>query len=268
MGTVTPHDPAHEPYTEWSALAAVGVLDGAERTRFDAHLAAGCATCEASLRELTQVVAGLPWALPDVPLRAEVRDQLMARVAAERPRPSTPVSKRVSTTTLAEERHPWRWAGGLVAASLATALVWGMHETRQALFVERGRVSQSEQELAEQRAIISVVAHTDTYVAALRGLGGAAHADGWIVWSPSKREGFMVVHHLPILPPGRQYQLWVIGGAAWAPAGGFQVDAIGHAALTVRADLERPERFAITVEAAALGAVPSGPPVMQGGPSS
>jgi hypothetical protein len=155
-----------------------------------------------------------------------------------------------------------------VAASLATALVWGLHDTRQALQLERTRVGELERELADERAITSLVAHTDTHIAALRGLGGAAHAEGWLVWSPSKREGFMVVHHLPVLPAGRQYQLWVGGGSAWAPGGRFEVDGIGHAALTVQVGLERPERFAITVEAEAVGAVPRGDTVMQGAPSS
>ena len=39
-------------------------------------------------------------------------------------------------------------------------------------------------------------------------------------------------------------------GSAWAPAGAFQVDAIGHAVLTVPVEGERPERFAVTVEPA------------------
>jgi hypothetical protein len=266
---MTPHDPAHQPYAEWSALAAVGALDGAERARFDAHLATGCATCEASLRELSQVVAGLPWALPDVPLRSEMRDQLMARVATERAGRTSPGVPGMipSVRPPAGERKAWRWAGGLVAASLAIALVWGMHDTRQALHVERARVGQLERELAEERAITLLVAHTDTHVAALRGLGTAAHAEGWIVWSPGKRQGFMVVHHLPVLPPGRQYQVWVVGGTAWAPAGQFEVDAIGHAALTIGVGLDHPEQFAITVEASPIGPRPSGLPVMQGGPS-
>jgi Anti-sigma-K factor rskA len=262
---------AHEPFGEWSALAAVGALDGAERTRFDAHLAAGCATCEANLRELSQVAAALPWALPDVALRPEVRVRLMERVTAQRQeraelgasaRPAPTISKS------AGERRPWAWAGGLVAASLATALVWGLHDTRQALESERVRADRLEQELAQERAITSLVAHTDTHSTALRGLGLAAHAEGWIVWSPSKREGFMVVHHLPMLRAGQQYQLWVVGESAWALAGTFQVDAIGHAALTVRVERERPERFAVTVEPTGPHSVPTGPTVMQGGSSS
>ena len=78
----------------------------------------------------------------------------------------------------------------------------------------------------------------------------------------------MVVHHLPILPAGQQYRLWVVNDAAWLPAGQFEVDAIGHAALIVRAPREHPERFAITVEPAASGAGPSSAPVMEGRVSS
>jgi hypothetical protein len=271
MVAVTRHELAHEPFAAWSVLAAAGALDGAERARFDAHLATGCATCETSLREHSEVVAALPWVLPDVPLRPGVRDRLMERVAVQ-PRP--PGEHRTSPGAMptvprsAGDRQRWRWAGGLVAAGLATALVWGLHDSRQELELERGRVSRLQQELAEERAITSLVAHTDTYAATLRGLGAAARAEGWIAWSPAKREGFMVVHHLPMLPAGQQYQLWVVGEPAWALAGVFQVDAIGHAALKVRVERQPPERFAVTVEPTGPHSVPTGPTVMQGGSSS
>jgi hypothetical protein len=270
MGPVMRHEREHEPFAEWSALAAVGALDGAERARFDAHLAGGCAACEADLLEGTRVVAALALALPDAPLRPEVRDRLMGRVAAEaRPGMSFGVASTMSRgSTGASERRPWRWTGGLVAAGLATVLVWGFHDTRQALESARARVGLLERELEQERAITSLVAHTDTHVAALRGLEAAARADGWIVWSPSKREGFMVVHHLPMLSPGQRYHLWTVGDSAWAPAGTFEVDHIGHAALTVRVERERPERFAVTVEFEGPRAAPRGPTVMQGAPSS
>jgi hypothetical protein len=270
MAPLMRHEREHEPFAEWSALAAVGALDDAERARFDAHLASGCAACEADLLEGTRLVAALAWAVPDAPLRPEIRDRLLARVAAEtRPRPSSlglaPTMSKGSREAI--ERRPWRWAGGLVAAGLATVLVWGLHDTRQALESARARVGLLERELEQERAITSLVAHTDTHVAALRGLDAAARADGWIVWSPSKREGFMVVHHLPMLPAGQRYHLWSVGGSAWASAGTFEVDHIGHAALSVRVERERPERFAVTVEPEGPRTTPGGPTVMQGSPA-
>ena len=262
MVPVTRHEMAHQPFDEWSALAAVGALDEIERARFDAHLATGCAVCEASLREHTQVAAALPWALPDVRLRPEVRDQLLERVATER----GPGPGRIAPAARpAGARVPWRWAGGLIAASLAAALIWNVHDTREALESQRARVAQLERELTQERAITALVGHTDTQAASLRGADMASHAEGWIVWSPSRGQGLVVVHHLPVLPAGQQYQLWVVGAPRWAPAGAFQVDSIGHATLTVQVSHQQPEGFAVTVEPAGPHTIPTGPTVMRGG---
>jgi anti-sigma-K factor RskA len=73
-----------------------------------------------------------------------------------------------------------------------------------------------------------------------------------------------VVHNLPPLPAGRQYQVWAVTGQASAPAGVFDVDAIGHAALVIEIGLDSPERFTITLEPAGGQRTPSGPVVMQG----
>jgi hypothetical protein len=260
----------HEPFGEWSALAAIGALDGPERARFDAHLAGGCAICQVNLRELSRAAAALPWALPDQPLRPEVRGRLMERVAAQGREPVAfgAPARRGRGMPGAAARRPWQWAGGLVAAGLATALVWGLHDSRQALELERTRAGRLEQELARERAITALVAHTDTHVAPLRGLDAAARADGWIVWSPSQRQGFIVVHNLPVLGTGQEYRLWEVSGAAWNPAGAFHVDAIGHAALTVRVEHGHPDGFAVTVEPAGPGrhTAPTGPTLMQGSP--
>jgi hypothetical protein len=267
MVPVTRPDLAHAPFDEWSALAAVGALDEIERARFDAHLATGCAICEASLREHTEVAAALPWALPDVRLRPDVRDRLMARVAggAEAPVRDAGDRRGPAAARPAAARIPWRWAGGLVAASLAVAFAWSTHDTRQALESERARVAQLERALTEERAITALVGHTDTQAAALRGVDIGAHAEGWIVWSPSRGQGFVVVHHLPVLPAGQQYRLWVVGAPRWVPAGAFLVDSIGHATLTVQVTHDRPEGFAVTIEPAGPHAIPTGPTVMRGG---
>lgn len=251
----------HEPFDEWSTLAAVGALDDEERRRFDAHLAAGCERCEERVRQFSSVAAALPRALPAVPVPEGLRGRVMARVAQERPLSNAPPPS--ARRRVVPRVRPW--AGGLVAAGLAGILVWGIHDTRSALREQQVALDRLQLELARQRALTSLVSHTDTSVASLKGTGATDRADGWIVWSPARKQGFLVIHHLPALPSGKQYQLWVIAGQQPRSAGVFDVDAVGHAALVVTGAAERPDRFAVTVESPGGVPAPTGPIVMRGG---
>jgi anti-sigma-K factor RskA len=124
------------------------------------------------------------------------------------------------------------------------------------------------EELTQAHLLTSLIAHTDTHVAALASSQPTTpQAAGWIVWSPSKHQGFMVVHFLPPLPVGKAYQLWVVAGQQALSATVFQVDTVGHAALIVPVAHALPDRFEITVEPAGGGTVASGPVVLYGSPS-
>jgi hypothetical protein len=72
------------------------------------------------------------------------------------------------------------------------------------------------------------------------------------VWSSEKQSGVLVVENLPALPPGRDYQLWVLDPTKGAPisAGVFQVDAKGAArvAFTAVEPVADPAQFAVTEE--------------------
>jgi anti-sigma-K factor RskA len=249
----------HEPFAEWAALAAVGALDGEERTGFDAHLASGCPECDQSVEALSETTAALAWTLPDVHPPPRLRQRVMARVAAES-------SGRVvfGEQATARARRPfWPWLGGLAAASVITALGWGLLDTRSTLEQQRALLGRLEQDLADQRALTGLVSGTDSSVAPLKGSGVAGRADGWVAWSPERKRGFLVVHNLPPLPAGHHYQLWVIAGQTTAPAGVFDVDAIGHASLMVPVEAAKPDLFAITVEPSGGRPSPSGPIVMK-----
>jgi anti-sigma-K factor RskA len=254
---------SHEPFAEWAALSAAGALEGDERLRFEAHLAAGCETCEQHVRDFGAAAAALAWALPHRPMPAGLRGRILARAAEEAARgaPAAAVPLGIRTA-----RPLWPRIGGLVAAGLVGALAWGLYDTRSELQRQHASISRLEQELQAQRALTSLVSGTDTGAASLQGTGGAERADGWITWSPSRKRGFLVVHNLPPLPAGRQYQLWVLGvGDKPTSAGVFDVDSIGHAALEVAVVTDGPPRFAITAEPAGGGAAPSGLVVMRGG---
>src|SRR5262245_52847857 len=152
----------HEPFTEWAALYAVGTLEGEERTQFETHLATGCADCTTMLSELSAVVATLAWAAPAVSPRPELREKLRARV---RPAPA-PAFRRT--------RRPaggwWRralWGGRVAGAGLVGVLGLALYDTQVQLRQQQGVQQQLTEELVQERVLTTLIAHTDTRVAAL-----------------------------------------------------------------------------------------------------
>jgi anti-sigma-K factor RskA len=245
----------------------MGTLDGEELTQFETHLDSGCLACTSMLAELSAVVATLAWAAPAVSPRPVLREKLLARVrteqAPEAPAPSFSF-KRPPTWVW------WRralWVGRVAVASLVGVLGLALYDTQVQLGTQRGVNQQLTEELVQERALTTLIAHTDTRVAALASPQPTTPpAAGWIVWSPAKQRGFMVVHYLPPLPAGKTYQLWAIAGQQALSARVFQVDMVGHAALMVPVAVAHPDRFAITVEPMGGVAVPSGLVMLHGHP--
>jgi anti-sigma factor ChrR (cupin superfamily) len=66
------------------ALYALGALEGDEAREFEEHLAAGCAACEAELREFEAVARDLCLATPEAEPPAGVRARLLALVSEEK----------------------------------------------------------------------------------------------------------------------------------------------------------------------------------------
>jgi hypothetical protein len=147
-------------------------------------------------------------------------------------------------------------------------LGWALYDAQQQLGTQRLENQQLMAELAQERVLTNLIAHTDTHVAALSSPRPTTPpAAGWIVWSPSKQRGFMVVHFLPPLPEGQTYRLWVTDDQQALSAAAFEVDTVGHAALMVPVAVAQPDSFEITVEPAAGMAAPSGPVTLHGSPS-
>ena len=257
----------HEPFTEWATLYATGTLDGEDLTQFETHLNAGCPTCSAMLAELAAVAATLAWAVPAIPPRPALREELLARLRTE---PESPGAARRLDIRRVPARVWWRralWAGRVAVAGLVGVLGLTLYDAQIQLGTQRAALQQLTEELGQERALTTLIAHTDTRVAALDGPPLTAPSSaGWIVWSLSKRRGFMVVHFLPVLPPGKTYQLWAMTGQQALSAGMFQVDAVGHAALMVSVTVAHPDRFEITVEPAGGVTAPSSPAILHGRP--
>lgn len=254
----------HEVFDTQAAAYALGALDGAERVAFEAHLAPGCARCEATLRESHEALVSLAREAPSAVPSAHVRAELLRRQAAtRRPSPS-------------ELRRAWiRWtvaaaaamlvggflAGGFVAARYEARLgqvAREMGELRERL---RAEESTLRDRLAEYQGVVELLRDPATRVVVLRGAGPSPEAHGRVVWHETAG-GHVVVAKLPPAPEGKAYEMWAIAGGRPRPAGMFQVDASGHAVHRVEPSGGPVDVFAVTLEPAAGPPAPTGPIVL------
>ncbi|MFL6256503.1 MAG: cupin domain-containing protein [Pyrinomonadaceae bacterium] len=77
------HTTVDEETAGRAALYALGALEGEEAREFEEHLAAGCAACEAELREFETVAGDLGLAAPEAEPPAPVRARLLALVSED-----------------------------------------------------------------------------------------------------------------------------------------------------------------------------------------
>ena len=75
------HTTVDEEAAGRAALYALGALDGDEAREFEEHLAAGCAACEAELREFETVAGDLGLAAREAEPPAEVRARLLSLIS-------------------------------------------------------------------------------------------------------------------------------------------------------------------------------------------
>jgi anti-sigma-K factor RskA len=260
---------SHEMFETLAAGYALDALDGDDLVRFREHLAEGCPTCEAMVRDSHEALAVLARQAPPVIPPASVKSALLARIAVG-----------AATATPPARRSPPRWvpwAVGTAAAVVATAFVTGMlvagrYETEIGrLSAEtaalRERVQRDEAALREQLVasarVLDLLADPTTRVVTLRGGDPAARATGRVVWNDAGG-GHLFVADLPPAPPGKTYELWTITGRTPRPAGLFDVDASGRAGRRLEAVPEGGpvDVFAVTLEPAGGVPAPTGPIVL------
>jgi len=244
----------HDEFDELVAVYAVGALDGDDLVRFEAHLAAGCPTCEAALRDDDEALARLAVAGPRAIPPAHVKDALLARLDATAPRPR-PVTRRWL---------PW---AGAVAAAMAVAALLGAGFTatyyEKRLGVAARETTALRERLASQEKALRVVEllrDPRTQVVALRGAGPNPEAIGRVVWNEATG-GQLFVANLPAPPAGKAYALWKITGTTPVAAGVFTTDAAGQATHAV-GSAGKVDVFAVTLEPAAGVPAPTGPIVL------
>jgi anti-sigma-K factor RskA len=211
---------------ELSALYALDVLSGEERTRFEEHLDE-CDRCRAELAGLRDAASSLAFAVEGPAPPPELRERIIEAVGAERqnvvpfrPRRSFAVSVAAATAVAASAAAV---ALGIWAASL--------HKS-----------------LAHERATISVITDPRARRVPLHG------APGQLVVAPSGDAVLSV--ELPKLPKGKTYEAWVADPSV-QPAGVFSG---GTTKLRVR--VHRGAQVLVSVERAGGSNAPTTTPIV------
>jgi anti-sigma factor RsiW len=217
---------------------ALGQLSQDERRDVEKHVRE-CDRCSADLRELTMVMEGLAHSVepvtPPLALRQRILDSLASQ-PQEPPRSSAEsnvITMPPYRVKIRRDVHPgWLAAAALVILGLGTALyssiatrrllVEDMQQAQAATADAQTMVVELRRELnqnAEQAdLVVSILTASDMQSIAMAGRENATGSTAHAFWSQTR--GLLIVaNDLPVPPPGRIYQVWIIGGSGPVSAG-------------------------------------------------
>lgn len=264
----------------------LGALGPEERRTLEAHLAEGCATCEAELERLGHgahvFASATPLRRAPKAARGRVLEAVRAEARAERggsrsePRRGSDAPLRLPPRRRGLE---WAWAAAAAAAIAIAAglLQWrGAMEMRRELNAARTQLEATRQQAAALERALGVEREWATLWAAprVREIRLEPTPDGSptllakVSYDPDSRRAVVAVSNFAA-PAGKDYQLWAITGSGPVSLGLVRADASGHAFLRLDnvAGGEAPAAFAVSLEEAG-GAptprAPAGPVVLVG----
>ena len=250
-------------------LYALGVLEGDEKQAIELH-AASCADCAEKLAQARGRIAMISFVAPRVEPAPRVKEQLMARVRAERQAGATvEVSREPGSDAGGGVFGRW-WAAVLapvgVALALATILLWNQNgRLNRELDTQRQALTALHNELEESRHAADLLAADNTIVVPLAPMPGMPKGMGRVTYN--KDMGILMYDgNCGPAPADKSYQLWLvpmqgdpINAGVFNPKAG-QTD---HWMMQLPAGVT-PKAFAVTLEPAGGMPHPTGPKVLAG----
>jgi anti-sigma-K factor RskA len=220
---------------------ALGQLSQDERRDVEQHVRE-CDLCAADLRELAVVMEGIAHSVEPVTPPPALKQRVLASLALQPQEPSrraseasavvTPLRHSTSSPVRRGVNLGWLAAAALVIIGLGTALYSSINTRR--LLIDDVQQAQAEATDAQQRVnelrrqldltagqadlVVSILTANDMQPIPMAGRENATASTARAFWSPTN--GLLIVaNDLPVPPPGRIYQVWVIGGAGPVSAG-------------------------------------------------
>jgi hypothetical protein len=230
-------DMSHDEASESLAAAALDALSADEQAAVLAH-AASCPRCGPELDALRQALAALgnstpsptAPASPDVEQRLKrIRMRLLARAQADRAPMETALMNAAPSATASRARRanitPWlALAAAVIIAvlmlnqqrSTSTALAQANQKAASAtaaLDTAQAKIAQDQREIKDLTGPTTSVVNLST--------AGAAEATAMMFWDKTNNSWAFYAHHMPPLPAGQTYQIWLITPNAKISAGTF-----------------------------------------------
>jgi anti-sigma-K factor RskA len=237
----------HDLHSLSGAYALDALEPGAEHDRFTRHLSR-CPSCASEVRGFREVGTALAFAAA-AGSPAGLRERVLAAAARTRQLPP-----EVSTHARTRRRGvPWvPWLSGVVAtASIVVAVLFGFAQahTRDELNQVRAENQAISLLLSAPRAklLSHVVSH-----------GGVAT----VVLAADRHELAVVTTGLPALPPGKVYQLWLIGKPKIVSAGLLPPAKDGQTPAVLATGVVKGDTLGLTVEPAGGSAQPTTAPIL------
>ena len=240
----------HDLHALSGAYALDAIEPGSELDRFARHVDR-CPSCTAEVRGFREVATALAFATADPSTEPppELRDRVLAAVSRTRqvpPEVKTHVRPKRSFV-------PWvPWLSGAIAtASIVVAVLFGFAQahTQQALDQARAQAQAISLLLSSPQATLLSKSTTK---------GGVAT----VVLAADRHELVVITDGLPALPPGKVYQLWLIGTTKITSAGLLPPAKAGRTGPVLASGVVKGDTLGLTVEPAPGSAQPTTKPIL------
>ncbi|MFY9932085.1 MAG: anti-sigma factor [Streptosporangiaceae bacterium] len=245
------------PHALAGAYALDAIENPAERDRFARHLER-CQSCAAEVRGFREVATAMAFAATTEP-PPQLRPRVLEAAAhtPQLPREARTHARHrgapAARTRAPRTWTPWMpWLSGAVAtAAIAVAVFFG--------FAQAHTQDQLNQARAVNQAISLVLSAPQArLVSHQTSAGGTAT----VVLDASRHELAVITSGLPALPPGKVYQLWLIGSTKTTSAGLLPPAQAGRTAPVLASGVVQGDKLGLTVEPAPGSAQPTTTPIL------
>lgn len=222
-----------EERQDLAALYVLDSLDANEASAFEAAMRDDTELRE-FVNELRETAGSMALSVPSRSAPAEVKNRVLAAVAAE-----SHAQSADSSGTRPITPHPMSWLPWAIAALLCVSLGASLYNNMQ-----------MHREIAQMREADSLM-QTD-FVALAPSKEGPADAKAMVAWQSGKQSGVIHIKGLPVAGKGKDYQLWIVDAEHEDPidAGMVHVEEDGTAQIRFRptAAAHNVKAFALSLE--------------------